>query len=71
MRRKVTVLIIAAGLSLSACESFNPQAIGDGAREAESALCPLQTARNLDNTLDTILALIPLIQWEPVCADEA
>lgn len=60
-----TLLLICAAF-LSGC-GVSPALVGEKAREAEEALCPLQTARNLDNTLDNILSLVPLIAWEPVC----
>ena len=52
------------------CGSFNAAQIGEKAREAEEALCPLQTARNIDATIDNLLSLVPIIAWNPVCKED-
>lgn len=52
------------------CSSFNAAQIGEKAREAEEALCPLQTARNIDATIDNLLSLVPIIAWNPVCQED-
>lgn len=51
----------------SACGSLNATEVGEKAREVEEALCPLQTAQNIDATVDNLLSLVPIIVWEPVC----
>lgn len=66
---KKLILILSTFL-LTGCNGITPAAVGEKAREAEEALCPLQTARNIDNTLDSILNLVPLIVWEPVCSED-
>ena len=50
--------------------SFNAAQIGEKAIEAEEALCPLQTARNIDATIDNLFSLVPIIAWNPVCQEE-
>ncbi len=52
------------------CGSFNAAQIGENAREAEEALCPLQTVKNIDATIDNLLSLVPIIAWNPVCQEE-
>jgi uncharacterized protein YceK len=65
-----SLLLVAISTFLVGCGSLpSASAVGEGLQNAERALCPMQTAKNLDNTLDNILALIPLIAWEPVCPD--
>lgn len=61
----VIILIIC-----SACGSFNATQVGEKAREVEEALCPLQTAQNIDNTINNLFDLIPIVAWEPVCQEE-
>ena len=56
--------------TLVGCSSFNAAQIGEKAREAEEALCPLQTARNIDATIDNLLSLVPIIAWNPVCQED-
>lgn len=69
--RKLTIILL-AGLLLSGCTgSLDPAAVGEKAREAEEALCPLQTARNLDNAFTNIIRIVPFFNnWQPVCPEE-
>jgi hypothetical protein len=61
----VTLTMLA--VLLTACGSFNAVEMGQRAREVEEALCPLQTAQNVDATIDNLLSLVPIIVWDPVC----
>lgn len=60
----ISVILILPGCGVSLISA------GETLREAETALCPLQTAKNVDNTIDNIFALVPLVAWEPVCSED-
>lgn len=61
-------LLPIVSLLLTGC-GVNFVAVGEALQNTEQALCPLQTARNVDQTLDNVLGLVPLIAWEPVCQE--
>lgn len=52
------------------CGSFNAAEVGQKARELEESLCPLQTAKNIDATVDNLLSLVPIISWNRVCQSD-
>ena len=64
------IALIVFVLIMTGCGSFNATEAEKKAREVEEALCPLQTAQNLDNTIDNLFDLIPIIAWEPVCQED-
>jgi len=70
MRAIGLIALILLVLVMTGCGSFNATEAGKKAREVEEALCPLQTAKNLDNTIDNLFDLIPIIAWDPVCREE-
>lgn len=70
MRAIGLIALILLVLFMTGCGSFNATEAGKKAREVEEALCPLQTAKNLDNTIDNLFDLIPIIAWDPVCQEE-
>ena len=70
MRAIGLIALILLVLVMTGCGSFNATEAGKKAREVEEALCPLQTAKNLDNTIDNLFDLIPIIAWDPVCQEE-
>ena len=64
------IALIVFVLVITGCGSLNATEMGKKAREVEEALCPLQTAKNLDATIDNIFNLVPIIAWEPVCNED-
>ena len=70
MRAILLIVLLIFVLSITGCSSLNATEMGKKAREVEEALCPLQTAKNLDNTIDNLFDLIPIIAWDPVCREE-
>lgn len=67
MRAIALIAMIIFILVMTGCGSVNPAEVGQKAREVEEALCPLQTAKNIDQTIDNLFDLVPIISWEPVC----
>jgi hypothetical protein len=67
--KKVTFVTLLVTF-LTSCASGQLTDVGQRLQEAERALCPLQTARNIDNTVDNLLALVPIISWQPVCVTQ-
>lgn len=63
------IALIIFVLVMAGCSSFNATEVGKKAREVEEALCPLQTAKNVDATVDNLFDLIPIVSWEPVCQE--
>lgn len=67
MRAIGLIALLVFVLVITGCGSLNATEVGQKAREVEEALCPLQTAKNIDATVDNLLSLVPIIVWEPVC----
>lgn len=57
-------------VAFTSCGSFNAAEVGQKARELEESLCPLQTAKNIDATVDNLLSLVPIISWNRVCQSD-
>lgn len=70
MRAIGLIALILLVLVMTGCGSFNATEMGKKAREVEEALCPLQTAKNLDNTINNLFDLVPIVAWEPVCKED-
>ena len=64
------IALIVFVLVITGCGSLNATEMGNKAREVEEALCPLQTAKNLDNTINNLFDLVPIVAWEPVCKED-